>query len=235
MKKEMHVQRNKTQRLHRSGFTLVELLVVLGILVVLLALVLPKVLVSKKEANLKLAKTQIGLFRSPLELYLEACGEYPTTEQGLEALVYEPPDLRSGARWSGPYIDEVPKDPWGQDFQYEYPPVNNTRDFPDIWSYGPDFDDDSDDVCNWTKDSESAEGTDLLMGEGRGTGGRDVVKGPRRGTGKIASGRNGGRGSDRVGGKSSTSRIGGDSADLPPVKGGRSAGKSRTLPREEEL
>jgi len=231
------VKRDKTQRRHPSGFTLVELLVVLSILVVLLALVLPKVLGSRKEAELKLAKSQIGLFRAPLEQYAIACREFPATEQGLEALVSEPPDLPSGAKWSGPYIDEVPKDPWGRDFQYEYPPVNGTVDFPDIWSYGPDFDDDGDDVCNWTRDSDSAEGTDLPMREDRGKGSRNVGKEPRRETGKIASGRSAGRGSDRVGGKSSTSRIGADSADLPPVKGGRGTGggAGRKLPRDEDL
>jgi general secretion pathway protein G len=240
----MNVKRSQSPRLHRSGFTLAELLVVLSILVVLLALVLPRVLGSKKKADIKLAKSQIGLFRGPLEEYAVDCKGFPTTEQGLEALVVEPPDLPSGAKWSGPYIDEVPKDPWGQDFQYQYPPEYNIKDFPDIWSYGPDFDDDSDDICNWTKDSESADGTDVLMGEDRGKGGRDVLKGPRRDTGKIASGKTAsgkiasGRkagGADRFGSKSSTSRIGADSADLPPVKGGRGAAKGRTVPRDEGL
>ena len=230
------MNRNRTQRLHRSGFTLAELLVVLSILVVLLALVLPRVLGSKKKADLKLAKSQIGLFRGPLEEYAVDCKDFPTTEQGLEALLSEPAELPSGAKWGGPYLGgELPKDPWGRDYQYEYPPVQGTTDFPDIWSWGPDFDDDSDDVCNWTKDSESAEGTDLPMREDRGKGGRDVLKEPRRDTGKVASGRGGGRGADRVGGKSSTARIGGDSADLPPVKGGRSAGSGRTVPRDKEL
>jgi general secretion pathway protein G len=136
----------------RRGFTLVEMLVVLAILVLLVSMVVPRILGSQKKANINAAKTQIGMLKASLERYVIDCKKYPTTEQGLAALVQKPADLSEKSAWDGPYVNgEIPKDPWGNEYQYEYPPTRGKGDTPDIWSYGPDEEDNTeDDICSWT-------------------------------------------------------------------------------------
>ncbi len=143
----------------RRGFTLMELLLVMAILVILLGLVAPRFLNTQKKANIGAAKSQIGLFKSPLETFAMDLGGYPSTEQGLAALVEQAGEGEEDKRWNGPYLDELPKDPWGHDYQYEYPATRSKRDFPEIWSYGPDGEDGTeDDIVNWTteEDAENA-------------------------------------------------------------------------------
>jgi len=201
--------------------------VVLGILVVLVGLLMPRVLGSQKKADLKAAQLRIGLFHSPLEQYAVDCKDFPSTEQGLQALITAPADLSAGARWDGPYLTgDVPKDPWGNEYQYEYPPTRGNSDFPDIWSFGPSLEDDGDDVCNWNKGSGSSDGTDVAMMDERGPGrGGEARKAPRRESSRVGSGRTGGK---SVG--PTTSKIGGGPAEGAPVKGGRGAAPSRTPP-----
>ncbi|MCA9260054.1 MAG: type II secretion system major pseudopilin GspG [Planctomycetales bacterium] len=146
-----------SQRSERRAFTLVELLIVLGILVMLFAIVGPRVLRSGKKADVNLARTQLGAFKATLDHYYVDLKSYPTTEQGLDALYERPEDLAEEAEWDGPYGDgsEPPLDPWGRDYQYEFPSSRTERDFPDIWSLGPDGEEDTeDDVVNWTKDED---------------------------------------------------------------------------------
>lgn len=152
----------------RRGFTLVELLVVLAILVLLASMVLPRILGSQKKADLRAAKTQIGMFRDALETYAADCKDFPTTEQGLAALVSPPADLAETVQWGGPYLTgEIPLDPWGSEYRYEYPPTRGSGENPDIWSAGPDGQDDTeDDVCSWTSGA-TGEG-DVAMEEGSG-------------------------------------------------------------------
>lgn len=150
--------RGRRSRPHSpTGFTLVELLIVLGILVMLFAIVGPRVLSQGKKADANLAATQIASFKTILDYYYIDMKTYPTTEQGLSALYKRPDDLADDAAWEGPYGDgvELPKDPWGRDYNYEYPSTHSERDFPDIWSVGPDGEDDTeDDVVNWKKEDE---------------------------------------------------------------------------------
>ena len=140
----------------RSGFTLMELLLVMAILVILLGLVAPRFLGTQQKANASAAKSQIGLFKSPLEMYALDLNDYPPTDQGLAALTEEPSDIANPGRWKGPYLDSgIPKDPWGHDYQYEYPPTHQDRDFPDIWSVGPDGEEGTeDDIKNWSTDED---------------------------------------------------------------------------------
>ncbi len=102
------------------GFTLVELLVVLAILTLLVGLVGPKVLNQLGGAKSKTAAVQISDLEKSLDLYKLDVGRYPTTEEGLNALVVRP---GSAAGWNGPYLrgDAVPLDPWGKPYLYAYP------------------------------------------------------------------------------------------------------------------
>jgi len=162
MMKQVRVNSKK-----RRGFTLIEMLVVLAILVLLMSMVGPRILGSREKADISSTKTQIGMFRGSLEQYNLDTRSYPTTEQGLAALVEAPSDEEEGeSNWDGPYISksEIPKDPWGNDFQYEYPPEHGKGDFPDIWSYGPDGEDNTeDDITNWTKEDD--EGDEISSGD----------------------------------------------------------------------
>lgn len=154
-------RQNHRTRLVRDAFTLVELLIVLGILVMLFAIVGPRVLSSGKKADANLAATQIAAFKPILEHYYIDMKTYPTTEQGLAALYERPDDLDENANWDGPYADGVdePSDPWGRKYQYEYPSSRSERDFPDIWSLGADGEEDTeDDIFNWKKEDEAADG-----------------------------------------------------------------------------
>ena len=143
----------------RRGFTLVEMLVVLGILVLLLAMVVPRILGTQKQADISATQSQLKLLRACLQRYALDMKDFPTTEQGLQALIECPADLDEtvAARWKGPYTDggELPKDAWGNDFQYEYPPTQGTSEYPDMWSWGPDGQDGTeDDICSWNKATE---------------------------------------------------------------------------------
>jgi general secretion pathway protein G len=133
-------------------------MIVLAILVVIISLVVPRFLGSQKKADIRMAKIQIGSLRAALESYAADVKSFPTTEQGLAALVERPADSDAVQNWEGPYISgELPKDPWGHEFQYQYPPTHSRSDTPDIWSMGPDGEDNTDDDV-WLGDKGSDEG-----------------------------------------------------------------------------
>jgi general secretion pathway protein G len=104
----------------QAGFTLVELLVVLVILVLLASLVAPRVIGYLGSSRTKAAKVQVQSLTTALELYKVDIGRYPTTGEGLKALVEAPP---GAASWGGPYLTkkEVPNDPWGRPYAYRSP------------------------------------------------------------------------------------------------------------------
>lgn len=150
----------------RSAFTLVEMLIVLAILVGLAALVVPRLLGTQKKADVNNTKTQIGLLRGCLQNFHLDMKRFPTTEEGLAALVMVPTGTEGSAdaaapatattNWAGPYTEtgELPTDPWGNQYQYAYPPTHSKADFPDIWSFGPDAQDGTDDdICSWTREA----------------------------------------------------------------------------------
>jgi general secretion pathway protein G len=167
------------------GFTLMEMLVVLGILAVLLAMVVPRILGTQKKADISAAQSQIKLLRGCLQRYALDMKEFPTTEQGLQSLVEKPADLSEAvaARWDGPYTEtgELPMDPWGNPFQYEYPPTHGTADadYPDIWSWGYDREDGTeDDIVSWSK--ELSEGGGGAAAPAKGPSRTGPAKGPSR-------------------------------------------------------
>jgi len=129
------------------GFTLIELLLVLTILALLAGHVVPKFLKQSADAKIKDTIVQVGLFKDALGLFHANCDRYPTTEEGLNALVQQPADATG---WKGPYLDRVPADPWGSPYQYSCPGTHNTDEF-DVWSYGPDKQPGTaDDITNWS-------------------------------------------------------------------------------------
>lgn len=116
----------------QTGFTLIEIMVVVVIISLLATLVLPKVLNRQDQALVTKAVADIRSISSQLALYKLDNFNYPTTSQGLEALVSNPGNEKG---WRG-YLDKLPKDPWGNDYQY-MSPGQKSQDF-DIWSYGAD-------------------------------------------------------------------------------------------------
>lgn len=151
----------RTCQRNRRGFTLMELLVVLAILGLLIAMVAPRVLGTQKKADISNAQNQIGMLKAALERYALDMKDFPSSEDGLQSLVEPPSDEGLAERWDGPYINSeaLPKDPWGNDYQYEYPPQQGKGDYPDIWSMGPDGEDGTgDDIVSWrVDDSESSD------------------------------------------------------------------------------
>jgi general secretion pathway protein G len=96
-----------------------------------------------------------------LERYALDMKSYPTTEAGLDALLEPPEESDLSTNWDGPYVnkDVIPKDPWGNKYQYEYPPTRSKGGNPDIWSYGADGEDDTeDDIVSWSSGDAGEEG-----------------------------------------------------------------------------
>ena len=102
------------------GFTLIELLVVLAIIGLLAGLVGPQVMKHLGESKSKTARVQIEDLSAALDMYRLDVGRYPTTGQGLEALIEQPADVK---KWNGPYLrkKKIPQDPWGQEYRYTSP------------------------------------------------------------------------------------------------------------------
>lgn len=150
---------NRSRPVHRSlrgrgGFTLIELLLVLVIVATLAALVAPTFMGRSKDAKIKAARGQIGNFEVALKLFEQDYGRYPTTDEGLDALV-STPALADGKENDVVYLEKgVPKDPWGNPYQYASPGEKNSR-FVDIYSLGPDGQDETgDEVGNWEAEAD---------------------------------------------------------------------------------
>jgi general secretion pathway protein G len=110
----------KIQRYPSTGFTLLELLVVIVIIGLLAAYVGPKYFAQLGKSEVTVARAQIEAFEKSLDTFRLDVGRYPTTEEGLNALMSAPPAV--AANWNGPYLKKgVPLDPWGHAYQYRVP------------------------------------------------------------------------------------------------------------------
>ena len=126
------------RKMHRrsSGFTLIEIMVVLVILGIMAALVVPRVLGRTDDARRVAAQSDISSIMNSLKLYKLDNMRFPTNQQGLDALVNKPSIAPIPNNFkSGGYLDKLPKDPWGNDYQYANPGKHGEI---DVYTYGPD-------------------------------------------------------------------------------------------------
>lgn len=132
-----------------AGFSILELLLVLVILSILAGIVGVRFAGQSADAKLKAAQSQLSEFGTALDTYEIKTGGYPTTQQGLQALVEQPSGVEN---WPGTLLKQgVPDDQWGNTWQYRSPGTHNTDGY-DLYSYGPDGQEGGgDDITNWDK------------------------------------------------------------------------------------
>ena len=149
----MQFTREKRNR-RRGGFTLLEVLLVVGIIALLAAFVVPSFIGTEDKAKKKLAESMVstgGAIATQLELYRMAMDKYP---EELTGLTEKPDDDEEAEKWGGPYITDPKslKDPWGNELQYKFPGEVNEGSY-DLWSWGPDEEDGTDDdIKNWSSE-----------------------------------------------------------------------------------
>ena len=146
------------RRTNRQAFTMIEIMLVVIIIGILAAMVLPNLAGRGEQARKSTAKVDIETnIATALDLYEVDNGRYPTSDQGLEALLEKPASSPEPKNYNGPYLKkkQLPVDPWGKKYQYVSPGIHNTEDY-DLYSLGPDGVESKDDIVNWSRSSESS-------------------------------------------------------------------------------
>lgn len=139
--------RNRNQHRRGAGFTLMEVLLVLVILVILGSMAVGMFTGVQERAEIDAAQSEVAVLKRQIQLYRQQLGQYPTS---LQDLIVQPTSLTKPERWSK-LIDEneVPTDPWGNQYQFQEPGKVNADAF-DVWSMGPNgVSGDEDDIGNW--------------------------------------------------------------------------------------
>lgn len=145
----MHVVRRKVRSRRDQGFTLIEMLVVVGILALLATIAYPQVLRYLGTARTEAARAQVSMISTALELYVLDNGRFPAEQNGLDALVQRP---ANAPRWSGPYLRKSQGliDPWGAKYRYRFPGRHGAF---DVYSLGrdnaPGGTGEDQDIANW--------------------------------------------------------------------------------------
>ncbi|MCP4650253.1 MAG: type II secretion system major pseudopilin GspG [PVC group bacterium] len=128
------------------GFTLIELMLVVIIISALAAMVLPRLAGRSEQARSSAARADVRAnIATALKLFELDNGGFPTTSEGLQALLTKP---TSGINWNGPYLEKEPIDPWGRVYEYKSPGEHRPQDY-DLYSVGKDGVESTDDVTNW--------------------------------------------------------------------------------------
>ena len=137
----------------KKGFSLIEILIVIALIAMLAGLVVTNLDTIMGSNQEKIAKTFVTTtLKVPLTQYRFHTGSYPSTEEGLQAL-RRPPSGKE-AKWKGPYIESMPLDPWGNEYQYQFPGTHNKNGY-DLWSTGPTPDDPGAIIGNWETNDNS--------------------------------------------------------------------------------
>ncbi|HNW40225.1 MAG TPA: type II secretion system major pseudopilin GspG [Candidatus Omnitrophota bacterium] len=129
-----------------GGFTLIELMLVVVIIGALVAMVTPRLAGRGEQARAAAANADINAnIATGLKLYELDNGNFPSTSEGLNALLVKPDSARN---WNGPYLEKKPVDPWGKEYEYKSPGEHRKSDY-DLYSLGKDGTESADDVNNW--------------------------------------------------------------------------------------
>jgi general secretion pathway protein G len=142
------MSRFENRRRERRGFTLMEVLLVLAILVILFSTAVGVYTGIQASSYRNSAKVQVENIDQAAQRFQASVGQWPTV---IDDLNVQPAGI-TPLKWAGPHIEEIPADPWGNPYQYVYPGQQNAHlDKPDIWSWGPDQQSGTeDDIGNWT-------------------------------------------------------------------------------------
>ncbi|MDP2654615.1 MAG: type II secretion system major pseudopilin GspG [Candidatus Omnitrophota bacterium] len=133
--------------LRKYGFTLIEIMLVVIIITALAAMVVPRISGRSEQAKIAIAKTDIANIATALKIYELENGNFPTSEQGLNALMKKPANPPVPEVWNGPYIENPPTDPWGRTYVY-VSPGEHRLDY-DLSSKGKNDKSEDDDIVNW--------------------------------------------------------------------------------------
>jgi general secretion pathway protein G len=135
----------------RTEYTFIEIMVVVIIIAILAAVVMPKFAGRTEDARISAAQSQLGIFQTALSAYNLDTGVYPTTSQGLKALMKKPTTPPIPINWKGPYLEgkNIPQDPWKKDYAYKCPGTHNPESY-DLSSDGPSgTSGDKGNITNW--------------------------------------------------------------------------------------
>lgn len=126
----------KTRR--KTFYTFIEIMVVVIIIAILAAIIMPRFAGRTEDARISATQSQLSIFQTALSSYNLDSGIYPSTTQGLEALIKKPTTSPAPSNWKGPYLETktIPSDPWKQKYIYKCPGIHNPESY-DVYSYGP--------------------------------------------------------------------------------------------------
>jgi general secretion pathway protein G len=146
--RNLHMNHLKPRAGRQSGFTLIEIIIVVIIMSMIAALVVPRLFKKVEKSKQQITKTQIIMIENAVKMFKLDTGRYPSSDEGLKALL-EKPDAANN--WDGPYLEKgIPKDPWGRDYLFIYPGKNYTF---EIVSHGADGKEggegENKDINNW--------------------------------------------------------------------------------------